>query len=29
MTRIREYSPSFDEDRFAAHETFFVYDVRS
>jgi enterochelin esterase-like enzyme len=27
MTRIREYSPSFDEDRFAAHERFFVDDV--
>lgn len=29
MARIREYSPSFDADRFAAHETFFVDDVRS
>jgi enterochelin esterase-like enzyme len=29
MARIREYSPSFDEERFAAHETFFVDDVRS
>ena len=28
MVRIREYSPSFDEERFAAHETFFVDDVR-
>ncbi len=28
MVRIREYSPSFDEDRFAAHERFFVDDVR-
>lgn len=28
MARIREYSPSFDEGRFAAHETFFVDDVR-
>jgi enterochelin esterase-like enzyme len=27
MVRIREYSPSFDEDRFAAHERFFVEDV--
>ncbi len=26
--RIKEYSPSFDEDRFAAHESFFVEDVR-
>ncbi|NYH90366.1 alpha/beta hydrolase [Actinopolymorpha rutila] len=29
MVRIREYSPSFDEDRFAAHERFFVQDVAS
>jgi enterochelin esterase-like enzyme len=29
MVRIREYSPSFDEERFAAHERFFVEDVRS
>jgi enterochelin esterase-like enzyme len=29
MARIREYSPSFDDDRFAAHESFFVDDVRS
>ena len=29
MARIREYSPSFDEKRFAAHESFFVEDVRS
>ncbi|WP_460661934.1 alpha/beta hydrolase [Kribbella swartbergensis] len=29
MARIREYSPSFDEERFAAHESFFVDDVRS
>jgi enterochelin esterase-like enzyme len=29
MVRIREYSPSFDEERFAAHESFFVEDVRS
>lgn len=29
MARIREYSPSFDEERFAAHESFFVEDVRS
>ena len=28
MVRIREYSPSFDEERFAAHERFFVEDVR-
>jgi len=28
MVRIKEYSPSFDEDRFAAHEQFFVEDVR-
>lgn len=28
MVRIREYSPSFDEERFAAHERFFVHDVR-
>jgi enterochelin esterase-like enzyme len=28
MARIREYSPSFDEERFAAHERFFVADVR-
>ncbi|ONI67078.1 esterase [Kribbella sp. ALI-6-A] len=29
MARIREYSPSFDEQRFAAHESFVVNDVRS
>jgi enterochelin esterase-like enzyme len=29
MARIKEYSPSFDEERFAAHESFFVDDVRS
>ena len=29
MARIREYSPSFDEERFTAHERFFVDDVRS
>ena len=29
MVRIKEYSPSFDEERFAAHESFFVDDVRS
>jgi enterochelin esterase-like enzyme len=29
MARIKEYSPSFDEERFAAHETFFVDDVRN
>ncbi len=28
MVRIREYSPSFDEERFAAHENFFVNDIR-
>jgi enterochelin esterase-like enzyme len=28
MVRIKEYSPSFDEARFAAHERFFVEDVR-
>ena len=28
MVRIREYSPSFDEERFAAHERFFVHDIR-
>jgi enterochelin esterase-like enzyme len=28
MARIREYSPSIDAARFAAHETFFVQDVR-
>ena len=26
--RLHEYSPGFDPDRFAAHETFFVDDVR-
>jgi enterochelin esterase-like enzyme len=26
--RIKEYSPSFDPDRFTAHESFFVRDVR-
>ena len=26
--RLREYSPSFDPERFAAHERFFVEDVR-
>jgi len=29
MVRIHEYSPPFDEERFAAHENFFVDDVRS
>ncbi|MFD2080824.1 Enterochelin esterase [Actinopolymorpha cephalotaxi] len=29
MVRIREYSPPFDEKRFAAHERFFVEDVGS
>jgi enterochelin esterase-like enzyme len=28
MVRLREYSPSFDVERFAAHERFFVDDVR-
>ncbi|WP_083459331.1 alpha/beta hydrolase [Jiangella muralis] len=28
MIRIGEYSPSFDEERFAAHERFFVEEVR-
>lgn len=28
MVRISEYSPSFDAERFAAHERFFVDDVR-
>ena len=28
MVRIHEYSPAFDEERFAAHERFFVEDVR-
>jgi enterochelin esterase-like enzyme len=28
MARLREYSPSFDAERFAAHERFFVQDVR-
>jgi enterochelin esterase-like enzyme len=28
LARLREYSPSFDEERFAAHERFFVADVR-
>ncbi len=27
-SRIQEYSPSFDHDRFAEHERFFVGDVR-
>lgn len=26
--RLHEYSPGFDPDRFAAHERFFVHDVR-
>ena len=29
MVRIAEYSPPFDEERFAAHERFFVEDVRN
>jgi enterochelin esterase-like enzyme len=29
MVRIGEYSPPFDEERFAAHERFFVEDVRT
>lgn len=28
MERIKEYSPQFDPERFAAHERFFVEDVR-
>jgi enterochelin esterase-like enzyme len=28
MVRINEYSPPFDKERFAAHERFFVEDVR-
>jgi enterochelin esterase-like enzyme len=28
MVRLREYSPSFDAERFAAHERFFVHDLR-
>jgi pimeloyl-ACP methyl ester carboxylesterase len=28
MSRLHEYSPVFDADRFAAHEEFFVKDVR-
>ena len=28
MSRLHEYSPVFDADRFAAHEEFFVQDVR-
>ena len=28
MLRLREYSPGFDPDRFAAHEKFFAGDVR-
>jgi enterochelin esterase-like enzyme len=28
MVRIQEYSPSFNPDRFAGHESFFVGDVR-
>ena len=28
MVRIQEYSPSFNPDRFTAHESFFVRDVR-
>ena len=28
MLRLHEYSPGFDPDRFAAHETFFAGDVR-
>ena len=28
MARLHEYSPGFDADRFAAHEQFFVEDVR-
>lgn len=28
MQRLQEYSPVFDPERFAAHETFFVEDIR-
>lgn len=28
-SRLKEYSPAFDEQRFAGHEKFFVKDVRS
>jgi hypothetical protein len=28
MQRLQEYSPVFDPERFAAHEKFFVHDVR-
>ena len=28
MARLQEYSPGFEPERFAAHETFFVDDVR-
>jgi pimeloyl-ACP methyl ester carboxylesterase len=28
MSRLHEYSPGFDAERFAAHEKFFVEDVR-
>ena len=28
MMRLHEYSPAFDAERFAAHETFFIGDVR-
>jgi enterochelin esterase-like enzyme len=28
MRRLHEYSPGFDPDRFAAHEEFFVEDIR-
>ena len=28
QARLQEYSPGFDEERFAAHEKFFVEDVR-
>jgi enterochelin esterase-like enzyme len=28
MVRIHEYSPSFNQERFAAHERFFIEDVR-
>lgn len=27
-SRLKEYSPAFDEEQFAAHEKFFVHDVR-
>jgi hypothetical protein len=29
MSRLHEYSPGFEPEQFAAHEKFFVEDVRS